>query len=176
MGWSRFVAVVALTTRQKSKEHSSSSPRKAVRPLVVKQTEYSKRERTARCGKSSKVFILSFRAISLFSWFLVGFFLTKHRWFFTFQGGPARSLSCLFALAGKSQHTEVKQAAKARHSVWQHCPRPPTPRVATGTEGSRSSGGKGQSFKESKWSIYQSMPKIELYLNCTALLENSQLS
>lgn len=40
-------------------------------------------------------------------------------------------------------------------------------------------GGKGQLFvlfKESKRSIYQLMPKIELYLNGVALLENSQLS
>lgn len=122
MGWSRFVAVVALTTRQRLKEHSSSSPRKAIRPLVVKQTEYPERERTARCGKSSKVVILSFRAILVFG--LVGFF--PHRmqviFFFTFQGDSTRSFSSLFALAGKSQHSEVNQVAKARHSVWQHCP------------------------------------------------------
>lgn len=121
-------------------------------------------------------------------------FLTKCRWLLTFQGDPARSFLCLFALARRIQHTEANQAAKALSSVCQHCPKPPTPHPATGAEGSRSSGGKGHPgtdscskggregtvicvfFKESKWSIHQLMPKIELYLNCTALLENSQLS
>lgn len=67
---SRYVPVVALTTRQKLKEHFSSSRREAVRPLVVKQTEYPNREKTARCGKSSKIFLFSVRTILLFRWLL----------------------------------------------------------------------------------------------------------
>lgn len=126
MGWSRSVAVVALTTRQRSKEHSSSSPRKAVRPLVVKQTEYSKRERTARRGKSSKVFIFPCHLTVHFNCV----FSPKAGDFFPFQGDPARSFSCLFALeesALRSQPgckgtalcvTALPQATKATSGHW----------------------------------------------------------
>lgn len=148
MGWSRLVAVVALTTRQRLKERSSSSPRKAVRPLVAKQTEYPKRERE-NCQVWEVIQSLYPFLLCHLSAQFSCFFLTKGGWFFTFQGDPARSFSCLFALGGKSQHTEVNQIAKARHSVWQHCPKPPTPLLATDTEGSRSSGWKGHPGSDS---------------------------
>lgn len=175
---------MALTTRQRSKEHSSSSPRKAVRPLVVKQTEYSQRERTARCGKSSKVFILSFRAISLFS--LVGFFCPSPN---TGDFLPSRVILPGPLCSGREESAHRSQpgckgtalCVTALPQSHQRHVRPLGQRV----QGHLATveltldlkvGGKGQLFKESKRSIYQSMPKIELYLNCMALLENSQLS
>lgn len=181
---------MALTTRQRLKEHSSSSPRKAVRPLVVKQTEYPERERTARCEKSSKVFFLSFCAILVLS--LVVFFTPNAGDFLPSRvilpGPPRASL-----LWQRSQHTEVNQIAKARQSLTA------LPQATNATSGHWCRGFKVIWTERPPWNwllllkwegrdnylCYSKSPndqsinwcqKIELYLNCTALLENSQLS
>lgn len=181
---------MALTTRQRLKEHSSSSPRKAVRPLVVKQTEYPERE---NCQVWEVIQSLYPFLLCHLSAQFSRFFHTKCGWFFTFQSDPARSSSCLFALAEKSQHTEVNQIAKARHSVTA------LPQATNATSGHWCRGFKVIWTERPPWNwllllkwegrdnylCYSKSPndqsinwcqKIELYLNCTALLENSQLS
>lgn len=164
---------MALTTRQRLKEHFSSSQRKAVRPLVVKQTEYPKREKTARCGKSSKVFIFSFHTILLFS-------LVPHQMqmTFTFQDDHARSFLCLLLWQGRVNRQ--KSTRLQRHdTVWQHYPKTchvwtQMQRVQGYLEGKAileltfalKVGGRGQLFllfKKSNQSIYQSISQCQKY-------------
>lgn len=165
---------MALTTRQKLKEHFSSSRREAVRPLVVKQTEYPNREKTARCGKSSKIFLFSVRTILLFS-------LVAHQtqMTFTFQDDRARSFLCLL-LSQRRVNTQKSTGLQRHHSLRQHYPNPchvwtKMRRVQGYLEGkvileltfAFKVGGRGWLFvlfKESNQSIYQSISQCQKYL------------